>query len=46
MQNDFDKKKCKVKHVGPFFTRTKAFEVGAKRRSNFGKYLPQRFYST
>jgi hypothetical protein len=46
MQNDFDKEKCRLKHVGPYFTRIKAFKVGTKRRSDFGKYSPQGFYST
>jgi hypothetical protein len=46
MQNDFDKEKWKVKHVRPYFTRIKAFEVGAKKRLDFGKCFPQGFYST
>jgi hypothetical protein len=30
MQNDFDKEKCRLKHVGPYFIRIKAFEVEQK----------------
>jgi hypothetical protein len=46
MQYDFDKEKCTVKDVGPYFIKIKAFEVGAKRRSKFGKYPLQGFYVT
>jgi hypothetical protein len=42
----FDKEICRVKHVRHYFIKIKAFEVGAKRRSNFGKYPPQGFYTT